>query len=170
MDVTATPATSESGPVDRATIHPKIARIWAYWESLIEPPLTIPRRAAFDPGDVPNLLSNLWILDVVREGDAPPRFRMRLIGELIREAGITARPGDFMDAPHITAVPTAVLAVLGRVAETGLPDYAIGPPLIKHDRNVIKLERIMLPFTLGDGQVDQIFGCTVFHRSLSAAR
>lgn len=169
-DVTATPATSESGAVDQAAIHPKIARMWAYWESLIEPPLTIPRRAAFEPGDVPDLLSNLWILDVVREGDAPPRFRMRLIGERIREAGITARPGDFMDAPHITSIPEAVLAVLARVAQTALPDYAIGPPLINHDRNITKLERVMLPFTLDDGQVDQIFGCTVFHWRLSAAR
>ena len=134
------------------------------------PPLTIPRRDAFDPGNVPELLSNLWILDVVREGEAPPRFRMRLIGELIRQAGITARPGDFMDEPHITSVPKAVLAVLARVAETALPDYAIGTPLINHDRNIVKLERVMLPFTHGDGQVDQIFGCTVFHWRLSAAR
>lgn len=170
MDVTATPATSEPGPVDRAAIHPKVARMWAYWDSLIEPPLTIPRRAAFDPGKVPDLLSNLWILDVVREGDAPPRFRMRLTGERIREAGITARPGDFMDDPRITAVPEAVLAVLARVAGTGLPDYAIGTPLIKHHRNVTKLERVMLPFTHGDGRVDQIFGCTVFHWRLSPAR
>lgn len=169
-DVTSTLATSESGQVDQAAIHPKIARMWAYWESLIEPPLTIPRRAAFNPGDVPSLLSNLWILDVVREGDVPLRFRMRLIGELIREAGITARPGDFMDAPHITSVPKAVLAVLARVAESALPDYAIGTPLIDHDRNIVKLERVMLPFTCGDGKVDQIFGCTVFHWRLSAAR
>lgn len=151
-------------------IHPKIARMRAYWESLIEPPLTIPHRDAFDPVNVPDLLSNLWILDVVREGDATLRFRMRLIGELIRQAGITARPGDYMDEPHITSVPKAALAVLARVAETAMPDYAIGTPLLNHDRNISKLERVMLPFTCGDGQVDQIFGCTVFHWRLSAPR
>lgn len=68
-----------------------------YWNHLAQRLDRLPRRAEIDPVDLPvDLLPNIFLVDVVRMGDAPPRFRFRLLGAAIttRER---VRPGQYLD-------------------------------------------------------------------------
>lgn len=65
------------------SLHPKIRGLTEYWVS-IRPPGLLPGRQHFEPLDVPALLPNLWLVDVIR--GAAPRFRYRLVGTNIARA------------------------------------------------------------------------------------
>lgn len=75
-------------------------RRWAllldYWRALIDRLDRLPKRSEIDPLDLPALLPNLFLVDVVREDGAPPRYRFRLLGGAIT-ARETVRPGQFLD-------------------------------------------------------------------------
>ena len=57
--------------------HPRIARMIAYWREFAPGPGLLPGKQHFDPMRVPDLLPNLWLLEVVREGDTR-RYRFRV--------------------------------------------------------------------------------------------
>src|SRR3546814_7649374 len=64
---------------------PKIKALYDYWQSIRPNDLALPGRRHFDPLDIPELLPNIWMLDVKRD---PLRFRFRLIGtEIVRFTG-----------------------------------------------------------------------------------
>jgi hypothetical protein len=75
-------------------------RRWAfllqYWRDLVARLGRLPRRAEIDPVDLPTLLPNLFLVDVVRTDAAPPRFRFRLLGGAITNRE-SVRPGQFID-------------------------------------------------------------------------
>ena len=73
--------------------HPKIAMLHRYWRD-VAPPGMLPGRQHIDPVDIPKLLANIWLLDVVGE---PVRFRFRLIGDAMRRLGVPAKRGEFVD-------------------------------------------------------------------------
>lgn len=57
----------------------EIGRLIDYWRS-IRPADRLPGRQHLDPADIPELLPNLWLVDVV---GPPVRFRVRLTGTAI---------------------------------------------------------------------------------------
>jgi hypothetical protein len=76
-------------------------RRWAmlleYWNHLAQRLDRLPKRAEIDPVELAvDLLPNIFLVDVVRMSDAPPRFRFRLLGAAItvRER---VRPGQYLD-------------------------------------------------------------------------
>ena len=76
-------------------------RRWAllleYWNHLAQRLDRLPKRAEIDPVDLPaDLLPNIFLVDVVREGSGPPRFRFRLLGAAIT-ARERVRPGQYLD-------------------------------------------------------------------------
>lgn len=67
-----------------------------YWRDLSARLGRLPRRTEIDPVNFPALLPHLFLVDVVRNGDAQPRFRFRLLGGAIT-ARESVRPGQFLD-------------------------------------------------------------------------
>src|SRR3546814_3761584 len=62
-----------------------IKALYDYWQSIRPNDLALPGRRHFDPLDIPELLPNIWMLDVKRD---PLRFRFRLIGiDIVRFTG-----------------------------------------------------------------------------------
>ncbi|MBL8835791.1 MAG: hypothetical protein JNL66_06075 [Alphaproteobacteria bacterium] len=110
---------------------------------------------------VPQFLPNICLIDVVP--GPRRRFRMRLVGGALVEAGFAGRPGDFMDAPHIAPDPTKVVGALDDVAETGRPDWRRGPAVVDHTKFVDSLERVLLPLARDGTHVDMIMSYTIFH-------
>src|SRR5690242_1355091 len=60
-----------------ATAGPEIVALYDYWRSKAPGEGLLPGRRHIDPVDIPRLLPNVWLLDVV---DDPRRFRVRLVG------------------------------------------------------------------------------------------
>ena len=148
-------------PSPPADPHPKIARMIELWLSLAPGPGLLPARQQFDPAAVPELLPNLWLIDVLDQ--PPPRFRCRLIGGAMSKAGAKIRKGGYLDDPEVTIDVDHVARVLGAVASTGRPDWSRGPPVLRHDKFVDSLERVLLPFATDGRTVDLIMGVTLFY-------
>ena len=67
-----------------------------YWHGLGARHGGLPQRAEIDPLALPNLLPNLFLVDVVPVEGAGPRFRFRLLGGAIT-ARESVRPGQYLD-------------------------------------------------------------------------
>ncbi len=85
----------DPGVPAKATPNPRITRLIDYWRGLAPGPGLLPGRRHFDPMRVPDLLPNLWLIDVVR--GTPNRYRYRLIGSALFDAGAPMRVGMFID-------------------------------------------------------------------------
>lgn len=142
--------------------HPKIAHMIAHWRELAPGPGLLPGRQHFDPIRVPALLPNIWLLDVVRE--ARVRYRVRLVGGSLVDAGAPMRPGVFLDELGGLLNQQGINAIFDEVTRTRLPDWRRGKPTIRHSRYISNLERVFLPFATDGQTVDLIMGVTVFYR------
>lgn len=152
---------AESEPAAFAA-HPNVRECLAYWRQIRSEGETIPRRRDLDPAGMPKLLPHLWMLDVIRS--PAPRYRYRLIGGAIVEAGLPAKRGDWFDEAIPKHQSPELIALFDQVtALPGLIDWRRGPPQISHSTYIAGIERLLLPLK-GDGEsIDIVLGCTVFH-------
>lgn len=152
------------GPVPRdlSTAHPKIRRCLDYWQAIRPSGGGLPARRDLDPIAVPHLLPHLWLLDVE---DAPRRYRYRLVGGSMVDAGLGVKRGDYFDETVRSEDLPGLLAILDRISEQRVIDWRRGPPALEHDRFVSRLERILMPLAADGDNVDIILGCTVFYWS-----
>jgi hypothetical protein len=141
--------------------HPDLRRLHGYWLAR-RGDRPLPRRADIDPLDLPWLLGDLLLIDVLRE---PLNFRFRVFGTaIVQMAGfdVTGKtldqfPLDDMRGPLRTSYEAAVaarrpLAVSRR---------------FHRDRYYFDYESLILP--LGDGdEVSQLLIGTKLHGSGSA--
>lgn len=147
-------------PAD-STPHPRISRLMDYWRGLAPETGKLPARRHFDPMQVPDLLPNIWLIDVVR--GTPNRYRYRLIGSALTDAGAPIRPGMFIDELADRIDQASAHAAFERVVNTRLPDWRRGTPIIKHFKFISTLERVLLPLAEDGETVDVILGMTVFY-------
>jgi hypothetical protein len=141
--------------------HPRLKRLYEYWKA-IHPPRGLPGRQEFDPSAVPDLLPNLWMLDVQRE---PFRLRYRLVGTSIvcsAPGGLTGRWLDDL-RPEIRDIP-GYLDRHRAVVETKIPSWRRGPSPFRHDVAFASLENLFLPLARDGQQVDMILAETVYYR------
>ncbi len=71
---------------------PRLAEIYRYWRSKAPVP-AMPRRADIDPIEIPKLLPDVMLVDVVAEG----RYRYRLIGTENAQAHGMVATGRYLD-------------------------------------------------------------------------
>lgn len=137
--------------------------LYAYWLDLHPDDTTLPGRRHFDPVDLarrhPQILPNLWLVDVERE---PLRFRYRLVGGALVDAGAVARVGRYVDRTVDLARPGNLNEALSGVARDRQPSHRKGPPNMPHDRHVSRLERLSLPMAADGRTVDLILSITVY--------
>lgn len=141
--------------------HPRLKRLYDYWKA-IHPARGLPGRQEFDPSAVPDLLPNLWILDVQHE---PFRLRFRLVGTSIvcsAPGGIT---GQWLDdvRPEIRDIP-GFLDRHRAVVETKKPSWRRGASRFQHDVPFASLENLFLPLARDGERVDMILAATVYYR------
>ncbi len=145
-----------------ATAHPKIIRLHDYWRAKAPLAGMLPGRQHIDATEIPALLDNIWLLDVVGE---PRRFRFRLIGDAMQRKGIPGRPGEYMDQFLSAGVPSEQLAALHAVVTMHRPSWARGAPKLVHKHYISEIERIVLPLAADGRDVDTLLCLTVFYRS-----
>lgn len=146
--------------IEPAIRNEKIRRFAAYWRS-IHPGDRLPARSDFDPGDIPDLLPHIVLVDVVR---APLRFQFRVQGtEVTRAMGsdFTGRYIDECVPDHERTLPW-----LNRVevVETGCPVHVIGRPSIAFRLDYAPMERLHLPFAKDGETVDKILSMFLFQQ------
>lgn len=141
--------------------HAKLRQIHDYWLECAPAPGRLPGRRMIDPLRVPQLLENMWLLDVLPRSEAPgPRFRMRLVGGAMHRLGILTAPGEFIES--LLAPDALPLRDLHLLAEQRMPSWYRGPAYMPHDRDLHALERIFLPMADDGETVDVVLGLTVF--------
>jgi hypothetical protein len=143
--------------------HPRIARMIDYWRELAPGPGLVPGLKHFDPMRVPDLLPNLWLLDVVRE-DGRLRYRFRLVGDALIDAGAPFRKGLFVDELGDQVDQAAAHAVHDGLVGSLQPDWRRGRPIVKHLRFIALLERVLLPLAADGRTVDHILAMTIFYQ------
>lgn len=149
-------------PQDLSTAHPKVQACLRYWQDIRPAGGGLPGRRDLDPMAVPGLLPHLWLLDIE---PGPRRYRYRLVGGVLVDAGLGAKRGDYFEEKIRSQDLPALLDVLDRVSGERVIDWRRGPPSINHDRFIARLERILLPLASDGENVDIILGCTVFYWS-----
>lgn len=87
---------SERQPDGRPFTDPKIAAAYSYWLGSAGG-RAMPRRADIDPAEIPKLLRDMMLVDVLPQGDHRYRYRYRLIGTANAEAHGVYAKGRYLD-------------------------------------------------------------------------
>lgn len=141
---------------------PKIRALYDYWLSIRPAPDLLPGRQHVDPIDIPELLSNLWMIDVVRE---PLRFRFRLIGtEIVKFTGRDVT-GLWLDEFLEGYLESEAFRFHRDCALTGRPAYRRGGVLFNPAGARLEAERLYLPLAQDGHQVDILLVMTIYHGS-----
>jgi hypothetical protein len=144
----------------------RIVAIYDYWRRIAPGPGVLPGRQHLDPVDIPKLLPNVWLLDVV---GTPPRFRTRLVGTALRRAGIPLRPGVFIDDPVPPEHRETMLSRIREITASRQPQWRRGRPFLPHATEVFEIERIFLPLAADGTNVDMLLCLSVLYESTGKA-
>jgi hypothetical protein len=113
----------------------------------------MPARADIDPLDIPRLLPNVFLMDVVP--GTPRRFRFRLVGTRIAEL-----EGEMTDRFLDEFVPGAAAAAMSRHYD----EATEGRISVRHEtlhwreREYINYDVLLLPLSSDGETVDMLFG------------
>ncbi len=140
---------------------PEIVAIYDYWRSKLPADGMLPGRRDIDPTEIPRLLPNVWLVDVVED---PRRFRVRLIGTALVDAGIPLRVGDFI-FDRLVPELRHTLAEFESVVRTREPLWYRGPVNLRHDTYVHEIERIFLPLASDRRHVDMLLCLSLIQRA-----
>ena len=143
-----------------ANAHDDIKTLYDYWRE-IAPAGRLPGRQHFDPIAFPQLLPNIWLIDVHRD---PFRFWRRLVGTRIEEfAGRSLVNGWVADGAD-EKCRSNVHEILTDVVVTGQPSWRRGKSTIRHEKEYAELERIYLPLAADGVTIDMILAMTLFNK------
>ncbi|MDX1488723.1 MAG: PAS domain-containing protein [Acidiferrobacterales bacterium] len=138
--------------------------VWAfvhYWQR-IRPSGRLPGRAHLDPIEIPKLLPNIRLLDVLDDG--PFRYRVRLIGtECVHHLGYDPT-GSWYENITSAFRGSIVERDLKQVCTTRRPVYRRGRTLVPYVTEATQIERVHLPFAKDGHNVDLIASLTLFDR------
>jgi hypothetical protein len=141
---------------------PKLAALYRYWETKLQPDGGLPRRRDIDPVEIaranPELMPHLWLVDVLRD---PYRFRYRLLGGALTDAGAPGRVGELLDA-GVGARARSLHDNLVRVCEERSWNYRSGAPTLPHSEHVEAIERLSLPLVDDAGLVAVILSASIY--------
>jgi hypothetical protein len=141
--------------------HRKVADIIRHWNALRPGPGLLPGRRHFDPIQVPKLLNNIWLVDVVP--DDPRKFRARLVGGALIEAGARIRTGMFFDEVPPDGEASVTISTFRELLQTRRINWRRGPSSWRHMEHVRELERVILPLAADGRMVDMFLCLTVFY-------
>ena len=135
----------------------KLQRLFAYWQRLSGEG-RLPSRHDIDPVEIPDLLPNIFLLDVV--GDAED-FVFRLAGTLVEDAfSMSLRGKSVIEIQRQAGTDIPVVHHV-EVARGGGPRYREGKMLVA-GREHWKIKRLLLPLASDGKEVDVLMGGAIF--------
>jgi len=136
----------------------RIRALIDYWVS-IHPGDRLPGRDRFDPIDIPALLPNLVLTDVVED---ERRFFARLVGTAVVDAFGKELTGHFLTDVIPNFEESYGFKHRVEVAETGLPSYRKGQSSMQFRLDYAPIERVHLPLAADGVRVDMILSMTTY--------
>lgn len=138
--------------------HEKIRQIVTYWLS-IHPADGLPGRQHLDPLDIPQLLPNVRLQDVV---GVPPRIRMRLMGTRVVEFFGKDHTGKWLDDVSEDFANSGTYRDFLDVVREKQPSWRQGRARLVYEKDFVTLERVHLPLARDGTTVDMVLTCMVF--------
>ncbi len=135
-----------------------LRRVYAYWKSLSRDG-AMPRRADFDPVEVPLLLPYIYLVDVI---DGGQDFKYRLVGTHITESVGFDFTGQRISEFMKTNESEDRAAAYADCLQSGMPNCSAGN-LVDYGRDYMLYERLLCPFSMDGNTVDVILGGLHFH-------
>jgi hypothetical protein len=122
--------------------HPNHIRLYQYWSSK-SPPGRLPGRQNLDPLEIPDLLFNLALIDIVR-ANGECRFRYRLAGTGIAFRAERDPTGKFFEELYDGEYLQKANSTYQSIVQTGLPfmsrrQFPVGEEYLSYDRLVLPL-------------------------------
>ncbi|GAB4375953.1 MAG: hypothetical protein Kow00114_39400 [Kiloniellaceae bacterium] len=142
----------------------KLRRLYDYWRARCRNG-GCPSRRDIDPLDIPELLPNLFLLDVI--GDAED-FVFRLAGTLVEDVFSMSLRGKSIAVIHKDAGTPVPVAQHIEVARGAGPRYREGMVLVS-GREHWKTQRLLLPLSSDGRRIDVLMGGAVFRLGDSLA-
>jgi hypothetical protein len=121
----------------------------------------MPARRDIDPVDIPRLLPNILISEVV-PGPAGVRYRYRLAGTAVARAFGRDPTGRFVDELTNGAYRDFILGLHRTVCEERRPLFSESRYLAQPQIHMVA-KRLLLPVSENDDRVNQIISLLVFH-------
>jgi hypothetical protein len=149
IDTLSRPVTClEAAPFTLAD--PELTRLYDYWRG-IRHGRPVPLRRDFDPVDIPYLLGNVMLVEVL---DRPRRYFVRVHGtEIARRVGFELSRRMLDDLP-VPEYRDPAIAHFERVARTGLPHRAMNEMVADH--HVLRFEAVLLPLSRDGARSDML--------------
>lgn len=116
----------------------------------------IPDRSDVDPIDIPKLLPDIGLLDVI---DGGRRFYFRVVGSNINRSFGHDYTGQYLDDVAPIGYSQFITLLYKKVVQARCPVYSLGKCRYR-DSSVRSIQRLLLPLTKGGSDVDQIFYST----------
>ncbi len=140
-------------------LHPLFLPAHRYWQSLA--PYGLPMRSAIDPVAIPELLSNIMLLDVLEGG---MDFRYRLAGTTV-EHNFGASVKGLILSDIVQAFPSImpILEVKRRCVAMASP-YACDAAMFTHFGTKKQVYCFAMPLSDDGRQVTQIFAIGILER------
>jgi hypothetical protein len=129
---------------------PDLHRLYDYWRARCRDG-RLPARADIDPLELPYVLGNLLLVDVLRE---PLRFRYRLVGTNLAGRLPFDMTGRMVDEHPDAEFRRVALGVYAQVASTGKPIGVHRDVMI--DKRVRRYDALHLPLAADGTAVDMI--------------
>ncbi|HMM13687.1 MAG TPA: PAS domain-containing protein [Parvibaculum sp.] len=160
-DPSDTPKLAEPLHYHDAPEHPRVAELVDYWNAK-RGTRPMPDRADIVPGEIPRLLPNIVICEVLRGGED---FRMRIFGTKLVELTGEERTGkslsDFGAHAIVPTRPEIVqdrwLEVIRRSYQQVKPVFVSGA-MTSSDRPYLAWHAVSCPLTAGGTAVSQLMG------------
>jgi hypothetical protein len=148
---------NEAFPLDR---HPRFRRLADYLAERA-PHGKLCGRQHVDPVEIPDLLPYIVLVDVLRRGDAEPRFRYRLVGTEVAKRHGSDYTGKSPEEAFIEPMAGQIVASYRWVLAHGKPHYrsAVIPAA---NREFILHERIVFPLARDGATIDMLIGIVVY--------
>ena len=139
-------------PVPEELDDPRFRRLFDYWLSKHRDEL-LPGRAEIDPLEIPELLGNINLIDVVHE-DGSIRFLYRVWGTAVTDLYGHDHTDKFADEIPLPTKSDAIQRVLEASAQSGKPHFWQVPlPVENHDFKSNR--RLLLPLASDGVNVDK---------------
>lgn len=143
--------------------HPDIWMLVHYWK-YIHPLGRLPGGVHFNLDDIPQLLPNIRLLDVVEGG--PYRYRVRMIGpEHAKQLGYDPT-GNWYETVTSRFDNSVVELDLERVRQALQPVYRKGKTIVPYATDSKIIERVHVPLASNGHRVDRIASLTLFYPEL----
>jgi hypothetical protein len=141
--------------------HASIARLIRHYQGLSPGPGLLPGRQHFEPMAIHDLLPHIWLLDVVPNDSR--RYRVRLVGGALVEAGTVLRKGLFLHDVTGEAEAGRDVQMFNSICDRRQVDWRRGRSAIRHAKQVAYLERAICPMAADGTTVDLLLCMTLFY-------